>query len=260
MKLKTRLAVTIGWIALATLVIAFRFNGDTEPSFAGRSLSQWLEQTDLGLSVGVVPTQDAANAVRQMDHQLVAKTAIKWLDSPDPWINVRLRQNASFTWSAYRARRRNGMLAFLALGEDAKQHIHSVISLALTSPDGDVRSGCICSLGASPNTAVTELRSILQTGSTDSRLAAVRLLGDIRWHSTSQQIEKNEIIECLTIALSDDIERIQIAAVDELRLNSHKFTLSEDTVATLRTVACSAKSEAVKQQASALVDAQLAEK
>ena len=260
MKLKTKPAVTVGAIAFATFVIAVLFKGATQPSFAGRSLSQWLEETDLDLSGTVIPSHDAANAVGQMDHQLVAETAIKWLNSPDPGINLWLRRNASFPWSAYRTRRRNGMLAFLALGEDAKQHIHSVISLALTSPDGDVRSNCICSLGASPDTAITELRSILQTGSTDSRLAAVRLVGDIRWHSTNQRIVKNVIVECLTIALSDDMERIQIAAVEELRLNSHKCTLSEDTLDKLRVVACSAKSEAVKQQASDLVHAQLAEK
>jgi hypothetical protein len=178
-------------IFYAALLVAATSNAaDKEPSYKGRTLTEWTRDIDPHFAVIVGQEPPEWLAIRSMGTNAIP-TLLKWMaekDPPEPQ-----KPNLAPCYTVVRSKRAE--LAFDILGETARPAIPGLTRLALNTRDPERADTCISALGSIGPASLPSFIKIMTNGTYRARFAAFDYLPAVHADNTPAM---PAMIKCLT--------------------------------------------------------------
>jgi HEAT repeat protein len=173
------------------LVVAATSNAaDQEPSYKGRTLTEWTRDIDPHVSVPAGYEPPEWIAITRIGTNAIP-TLLKWMaekDPPEPQ-----KPNLAPCYTIVRSKRAE--LAFQILGETARPAIPELTRLALTTRDPERADRCIDALSSIGPASLPSFIKIMTNGSYRAQFSAVESLPAV---GTDHTPAMPALIKCLT--------------------------------------------------------------
>ncbi|MCA9031634.1 MAG: HEAT repeat domain-containing protein [Planctomycetaceae bacterium] len=193
MRLRPRQMIMIVAALVMAVVLWVQLSGPSEPTYNGKSLSEWLDERRPTPAGPIVLTDEAELAVRKIGPEAIP-FLLDWVQRTDSTTSQSLRYRVGIPIPLNDVWRARGLYGFRALGDAAEPAIPELVEMALKSDDRDVQGAATNSLTNNHPLAVKLLIEALQSGDSEIRFNAALVLGRLR---------PSEAIEPLTKALAD---------------------------------------------------------
>ncbi|MEZ5944136.1 MAG: HEAT repeat domain-containing protein [Planctomycetaceae bacterium] len=169
------IVIPVVMLVIAAVVWAL-FAGPGEPTYNGKSLSQWLDEHRPTPAGPVVLTDEAEQAVREIGPEAVP-FLLDWVQRPDAPGTQSLRYGVGIPIPLNDVWRERAIYGFRALGDAAEPAIPQLVELAFNADDHDIRNAAVNSLTSNHPMAVKLLLQEAQSSDSGSRSHAASVLG-----------------------------------------------------------------------------------
>lgn len=180
-------------LAVVCLAASAAVADQSEPTYQGRTLSDWTREIDPCTTFGYEPPAWAA--IRHMGTNTIP-TLLRWMSESDPPEPPKPHLAPCFNMS----RSKRAEMAFSILGETARPAIPRLTKLALTLTNRNRYDGCIGALAYIGPASLPSFNAILTAGTPDRRFAAMDWLPAIHTNCGSLL---PALLECLVSKNAD---------------------------------------------------------